>query len=165
MSSEAKQKRFEGEVQKWLGKFGFINYEDSGIRKRIYFSSHGARPDWRGSRAWVLAGIPVTFVRTKRHDDKTGELCDCALNLIALSVFVNSNTGACAALTAGNATDAKRKTILNFMRGSLTLTRLAVSERCHRTKQSEDCIKLIRSRPRSILASRQTRLCRRCYEG
>jgi hypothetical protein len=83
MSSEAKQKRFEGEVQKWLGKFGFINYEDSGIRKRIYFSSHTTRPDWRGSRAWVSAGIPVTFVRTKRHDDKTGEFCDCATDVAA----------------------------------------------------------------------------------
>jgi hypothetical protein len=79
----SEQKRFEGEVDKWLGKFGFINYEDSGTRKRIYFSSHDARPDWRGSRGWVLAGIPVTFVRTKRHDAKSDELSDCATDVAA----------------------------------------------------------------------------------
>jgi hypothetical protein len=77
--SDSKQKRFQGEVDKWCEQFGFISYSNSGAPKRIYFSLRNVKSDWKGSRAWVCGqGIPVTFTITQRRDSKSGLMCDCA---------------------------------------------------------------------------------------
>jgi hypothetical protein len=82
MSSTPKLQRFEGEVDRWLGKFGFISYTDSGVRKRIYCSTHTTRPDWKGSRAWVFGErIPVIFGVGQRLDSKSSQICACAIDV------------------------------------------------------------------------------------
>jgi hypothetical protein len=70
-------KRYEGETRDWNfnRNFGFIDYEDSGFRRTVFYSSRNIRPDWRGSRAWAFGPcVPVTFIivrgATKTQTDK-----------------------------------------------------------------------------------------------
>jgi hypothetical protein len=74
------EKRFEGEIVSWnqTKYFGFIAYG----RKRIYFSPHTIRPDWKGSSSWAFnEGIPVSFSVEQRTDTKSGRLADTAIDV------------------------------------------------------------------------------------
>jgi cold shock CspA family protein len=70
-------KQFEGDVDHWNEKgFGFLRYQG----KRVFFSAHGVKPDWKGSRGWAFVrDIPVKFNITQRVVG--GASKDCATNV------------------------------------------------------------------------------------
>jgi hypothetical protein len=59
-------KRFEGETRDWNfdRNFRFIDYEDSGRRRTVFYSSRNIQADWRGSRSWGFAShVPGRVVK------------------------------------------------------------------------------------------------------
>ena len=57
-------KRFEGETRSWNHErnFGFIDYDDRGYRKSIFYCGRNIRGNWCGSRSWAFdPRIPVSF--------------------------------------------------------------------------------------------------------